>query len=82
MKMKLSKKCFDRFVEINGSQLMVSTGYFGHFKCGRHTKSDFVLENISTADVELFAGNFGTEGIRIAGHDRVFRPYDDPCWRE
>ena len=85
MRMKLSKARFGGMTEEAGNEIRISDGRFFmpvHLKAGRHTKSDFVVLNASTADVERVVMHFGESGVLIAGRDNRFRRFDDPYWRE
>lgn len=82
MKMKLSRKYFDGLSEERNGQLFIHGHYDMSFKSGKHTKSDLLATNVSTADVEGLVMQHGDVGILIAGRDGKFRQYESPYWRE
>lgn len=84
MKMKLSRRRFAEITREENRQIVIESGlWLPHsLMAGRHTKTDYVATNVSTADVESLVHLYGDEGIRIAGRDNRFRTYDDPQWRE
>lgn len=85
MKMKLSRKHFDGLLEERNDRLFIHGRYPLNgmsFKSGKHTKSDLLATNVSTADVEGLVMQHGDVGILIAGRDGKFRQYESPYWRE
>ncbi|ATD64973.1 hypothetical protein ACFPVS_02630 [Neisseria weixii] len=85
MRMKLSKAHFGGITQEAGNEIRISDGGFLmpiHLRAGRHTRSDFVADNVSTADVECLVMRFGESGVLVAGRDKRFRRFDGPMWRE
>lgn len=81
MKVKLAKAQWANIVEVNDDELEVE-GLNHTFKCGKHTKNDFLLDNMSTADIELLTWKY--PNLSVSVKSRYVKNYVDsssPYWR-